>query len=198
MSSTADGTDVPQQNDQAEAATVTTESDVSSNAPKSSFAENVETTGPTEATLAAETTGVTGVTGVTELTGAAEATEAVKAAQPAEQAAPATGTAQPFASPQAPEQTVFSAPTAANERPNAQGNVSQTTDAERRWTRPKTGPIVWGVLVLAFCVFTMFQAIAPGVLDGTVFLIAAVISLGLLLLAISAAVIVRSARNQRR
>lgn len=64
--------------------------------------------------------------------------------------------------------------------------------------RPKTGPIVWGVLVLAFCVYTASQTVAPGSVNGTTFVIAATITLGVLLLAIGAAVIIRSSRAQRR
>ena len=64
--------------------------------------------------------------------------------------------------------------------------------------RPRTGTIVWGVLVLAFCLYTGFQAVAPGSIDGTTFAIAAIIGLGLLLLAVGAAVVVRSTRQQKR
>ena len=64
--------------------------------------------------------------------------------------------------------------------------------------RPRTGPIVWGVLVLAFCAFTSFQTIAPNRVDGTTFVIAAMIGIGLLLLAVGTAVVVRSARQRRR
>jgi len=64
--------------------------------------------------------------------------------------------------------------------------------------RPRTGTIVWGVLVLAFCLYTGFQAVAPGSIDGTTFAITAIIGLGLLLLAVGAAVVVRSTRQQKR
>lgn len=64
--------------------------------------------------------------------------------------------------------------------------------------RPKIGPIVWGVLVLAFCAYTASQVVAPGNVDGTTFVIAATISLGVLLLVIGAAVIIRGAKAPRR
>lgn len=64
--------------------------------------------------------------------------------------------------------------------------------------RPKTGPIVWGVLVLAFCLYTTFQVWAPGWINGTTFVIGATIGLGLLLLAVGAGVIVRNSRSSRR
>lgn len=75
--------------------------------------------------------------------------------------------------------------------------VTQTADrpVDPRDLRPRSGPIVWGVIVLAFCVYTAFQAISPGSIDGTTFVIAATIALGLLLLAVGAAVIVRSSRR---
>lgn len=64
--------------------------------------------------------------------------------------------------------------------------------------RPRTGPIVWGVIVLAFCVYTAFQVLAPGSVDATVFVIAAVIGLGVLLLAVGVAVVLRASRSDRR
>ena len=101
--------------------------------------------------------------------------------EPAEPATdPATGATTPLASgPQQPGATPADRP------------------ADRR-TRPRTGPIVWGVIVLAFCVYTAFQVLAPGSVDATVFVIAAVIGLGLLLLAVGVAVILRASRSDRR
>ena len=64
--------------------------------------------------------------------------------------------------------------------------------------RPCTGTIVWGVLVLAFCAFTSFQTVAPNRVDGTTFVIAAMIGIGLMLLAVGTAVVVRSARQPKR
>ncbi len=75
--------------------------------------------------------------------------------------------------------------TAATERPNDH-------------LRPRTGTIVWGVLVLAFCAFTSFQTVAPNRVDGTTFVIAAMIGIGLMLLAVGTAVVVRSARQPKR
>lgn len=70
--------------------------------------------------------------------------------------------------------------------------------AETQVSRPRTGPIVWGVIVLAFCAYTAVQMLAPGSVDGTGFLIIATITLGLILLAVGAAVIARNARPPRR
>lgn len=63
--------------------------------------------------------------------------------------------------------------------------------------RPRTSPIVWGAIVLVFCVYCTLQLIAPGSVDSTTFLIATTIGLGLLLLIVGTAVIVRSSRNNR-
>lgn len=88
--------------------------------------------------------------------------------------------------PTTPPSDSFAAPVTTAERPAS----SQL--------RPRTGTIVWGVLVLAFCAFTSFQTIAPNRVDGTTFVIAAMIGIGLLLLAVGTAVVVRSARQRRR
>ncbi len=74
---------------------------------------------------------------------------------------------------------------------------SGSTEQPGTQLRPRTGTIVWGVLVLAFCAFTSFQTVAPNRVDGTTFVIAAMIGIGLLLLAVGTAVVVRSARQRR-
>ena len=82
----------------------------------------------------------------------------------------------------------------------ATSGASSTTATERPndHLRPRTGTIVWGVLVLAFCAFTSFQTVAPNRVDGTTFVIAAMIGIGLMLLAVGTAVVVRSARQPKR
>ena len=132
-----------------------------------------------------------------------EAAEAAEAVEPSEVAADTTPLAEPteFAepteapsspeapqtakAPDAPHTDPLPEPTSATDRPGAQ-------------LRPRTGTIVWGVLVLAFCAFTSFQTVAPNQVDGTTFVIAAMIGIGLLLLAVGTAVVVRSARQRRR
>ena len=52
--------------------------------------------------------------------------------------------------------------------------------------------------MLAFCAFTWFQTVAPNRVDGTTFVIAAMIGIGLMLLAVGTAVVVRSARQPKR
>ena len=67
--------------------------------------------------------------------------------------------------------------------------------AEPRRLRPRTGPIVWGAIFLAFCVYVAAQTAAPGSVDTTTFVIASVIGLGALLLAVGVAVLARNARH---
>lgn len=69
---------------------------------------------------------------------------------------------------------------------------------EPRVRRPRTGPIVWGSLMLLFCAYVVQQTIAPGSIDALTWAIASVIGLGVLLLLVGLAVIVRSARGPRR
>ena len=77
-------------------------------------------------------------------------------------------------------------------------STAAATERPNDHLRPRTGTIVWGVLVLAFCAFTSFQTVAPNRVDGTTFVIAAMIGIGLMLLAVGTAVVVRSARQPKR
>lgn len=52
--------------------------------------------------------------------------------------------------------------------------------------------------MLTICVYTAFQVLAPGSVDATIFVIVAVIGLGVLLLAVGIAVILRASRSDRR
>lgn len=64
-----------------------------------------------------------------------------------------------------------------------------TTDATRRGAR--TGPIVWGALILVFCAYIVQDTISPQRLDTTAWIIATTIGLGMLLLGVGAAVVLR-------
>ena len=81
---------------------------------------------------------------------------------------------------------------------NSNNNNGNSNSNAPQLRRPRTGTIVWGVLVLAFCAYMAFQIMAPGSVDGTAFVIAGTIGLGVILLAVGAVVIVRSARNSRK
>ncbi|NLA65696.1 MAG: hypothetical protein GX862_07190 [Leucobacter sp.] len=60
--------------------------------------------------------------------------------------------------------------------------------------RPRTGPIVWGALILVFCAFVTQRTLAPGTVNATTWIIASMIGLGALLLIVGVAVIFRSRR----
>ncbi|WP_449283073.1 hypothetical protein [Leucobacter sp.] len=59
-------------------------------------------------------------------------------------------------------------------------------------TGPRTGPIVWGALILAFCGYAAQRAFGPGGMDTAWWITATVIGLGLLLLVVGVAVAVRN------
>ena len=60
---------------------------------------------------------------------------------------------------------------------------------------PRTSPIVWGALILGFCGYVVQRTLAPGNIDTTTWITAVTIGLGVLLLGVGAAVLIR---NQRR
>ena len=74
---------------------------------------------------------------------------------------------------------------------------TQPTPPQAAQGRPRTWPIVWGVLVLAFCAYTTVQLVAPGSVDSTTFAIATVIGIGLLLLVVGAAILARTQFRNR-
>ncbi|CAG7604228.1 hypothetical protein ACFPZL_04115 [Leucobacter soli] len=77
--------------------------------------------------------------------------------------------------------------------PTADG--AEPAPDRRPW--PRTGPIVWGAIVLAVCFYSAMQLVAPGSVDSTTVVIVCLIALGLLLLGVSVAVLVRNARDRR-
>lgn len=62
--------------------------------------------------------------------------------------------------------------------------------------RPRSGPIVWGALVLALCVYVAVRA-AGGAVDAKSWIIATVLGLGALLLAVGVTVLIRNGRERR-
>ncbi|MBO1902286.1 hypothetical protein J4H92_10050 [Leucobacter weissii] len=60
--------------------------------------------------------------------------------------------------------------------------------------RTRTGPIVWGAIILAFCAYVAAQTLAPGSVDPVAFVIACALGLGALLLLVGIAVLVRNRR----
>ncbi|MGI8393029.1 hypothetical protein [Leucobacter sp. W1038] len=85
-------------------------------------------------------------------------------------------------------------------RPAAPGSGAETygTDphlaAER--PRPRTGPIVWGALFLVFCAYVVQRELAPSSVDTAVWIATTVIGLGVLLLAVGIAVVIRGASSR--
>lgn len=60
---------------------------------------------------------------------------------------------------------------------------------------PRTGPIVWGALILIFCGYIAQQAFGGNGLDTAGWIAATVIGLGVLLLGVGIAVLIRNARR---
>ena len=63
-------------------------------------------------------------------------------------------------------------------------------------TRPRTGPIVWGTLFLAFCAWITQRAFFPEAIAPELWLTAIAIGLGVLLLGVGIAVGVRDRRSR--
>ena len=78
--------------------------------------------------------------------------------------------------------------------PAASTPRSATAPPER--PRPRTGPIVWGALVLAFCAYVATSIANNGAVDTRSWIITTVIGLGVLLLGVGVAVLFRSGRRR--
>lgn len=62
--------------------------------------------------------------------------------------------------------------------------------------RPRTGPIVWGCLILAFCAYAVQRVLLPGEVDVALWVTATVLGLGALLLGVGIAIAIRSANRR--
>ena len=98
----------------------------------------------------------------------------------------------PGQEPEAPTSTSPSAHTSAHA--NADVKAKAQTSAPIQ-SGPRSSPIVWGALILAFCGYVVQRTLAPGNLDTTTWITTVTIGLGVLLLGVGAAVLIR---NQRR
>ncbi|MEJ6488257.1 hypothetical protein PQI23_00785 [Leucobacter sp. USCH14] len=78
--------------------------------------------------------------------------------------------------------------------------VDERSRSEQLPTRPspRTGPIVWGALILVFCGYVSQQVLGGGGLDAAGWITATVIGLGVLLLGVGFAVLMRSRRETKR
>lgn len=91
----------------------------------------------------------------------------------------------------AAEQTESAAPAAAGQAAGA-GPLK----ARPKKLRPRTGPVVWGALILVLCAFVTVRE-TGGVIDPTAWFITTVIGLGVLLLGVGVAVLIRGPRDPR-
>lgn len=110
------------------------------------------------------------------------------AADAGTESASADPAAQTAADPSAPGAAAHAAPTQA---------FPPVPPVEPR-RRVRTGPIVWGSLILAFCAFVVQVSLAPGTVDPAVWISGTVLGLGVLLLGVSAGILARNARERRR
>lgn len=68
-------------------------------------------------------------------------------------------------------------------------------NGQRSIIGPRTGPIVWGALILVFCGYVLQRTFGDGRVDSATWATAAVIGVGALLLVVGAAVILRDRRR---
>lgn len=62
--------------------------------------------------------------------------------------------------------------------------------------RTRTGPIVWGCLVLVFCAYIAVSRFTGGAVDTATWIITTVVGLGALLLVVAVAVLIRGGRGR--
>lgn len=97
----------------------------------------------------------------------------------------------PFGS--APTEPTMAEPTPTTTAPT---EPASNVTAEPRKLRPRSGPIVWGALILVFCAYVAARTVGFSV-DTTVWVITSIIGIGALLLLVGIAVLIRSARDRR-
>lgn len=68
--------------------------------------------------------------------------------------------------------------------------------ARPRTARPRTGPIIWGALILMFCAFVAVRT-AGGAIDPVSWIITTVLGIGALLLIVGVVVLIRNAQDRR-
>lgn len=103
----------------------------------------------------------------------------------------------PLAGAQAAWASQTPTPGAGSGQPVPASPASQKRAAQTMKAGPRTGPIVWGALILAFCGYAAQRAFGDGELDTAAWITATVIGLGVLLLGVGTAVIIRNRRNAR-
>ncbi|MFD5599133.1 hypothetical protein ACFWHR_03650 [Leucobacter sp. NPDC058333] len=110
-------------------------------------------------------------------------------AAPAAQAAPASSAAGTVPAETAPAGTASAG--------TASAGTADVVSPARSLPKPgpRTGPIVWGALILVFCGYIAQQAFGGNGLDTAGWIAATVIGLGVLLLGVGIAVLIRNARR---
>lgn len=78
--------------------------------------------------------------------------------------------------------------------PTAPADAAPVPPAKPTKLRPRTGPIVWGSLILVFCAYVLVRE-SGGHIDTTAWIISSVIGLGVLLLTVGIVLLVRGPRN---
>lgn len=69
-------------------------------------------------------------------------------------------------------------------------------DTSENRHRPRSGPIVWGGLLLAFCAWIAGRTFAPDHFDTQLWLIAVAIGLGVLLLGVGVFIALRGSTTE--
>lgn len=72
---------------------------------------------------------------------------------------------------------------------------SEQSPSQVQQAGPRTSPIIWGVLVLAFCGYVAQRTFGRSTVDDGWWVIAIVIGLGVLLLGVGLAVVIRNRRR---
>jgi len=62
---------------------------------------------------------------------------------------------------------------------------------------PRTAPIIWGVLILAFCAYILQRTLAPGTISGAAWITGTLFGLGALLLGVGIAIVIRNSRGDK-
>lgn len=107
------------------------------------------------------------------------------------------GAAQPDPAQQFPQSAPQEQPAqqAQQAQPAAAAPAPAPAPAPRRKPAPRTGPIVWGALVLAFCGYIAQRMLGTDGFDAATWIAATTIGLGVLLLGVGAAVLIRNRRR---
>ncbi|MBU3994872.1 MAG: hypothetical protein KKF42_03690 [Actinobacteria bacterium] len=112
---------------------------------------------------------------------------------------------EPMGEPQEPQQAAPAPQQQQQPQPPQPPQPPQTTASETYGTdphlaaeqpRPRTGPIVWGALFLVFCAYVVQRELAPSSVDTAVWIATTVIGLGVLLLVVGIAVVIRGASSR--